>query len=192
MKRSSVVNPYYDMDVTLQRNINNHLDQLFKNHSKILMLRVDFAYRKDSHEFSCQDIHGITADMVQLLIEIKNIKGLSGYIWVLEQTQTHGLHIHAAFYLNGQIRSKVWPTFAEICNRWEVITRGEGYAHRCEPKEHYFIRGEQIIDYRNHKGIAGMKYILSYLAKQNQKENGRVYGVSSLPERSVRGRRRHY
>jgi hypothetical protein len=50
-----------------------------------------------------------------------------------------------------------------IQSLWEDITEGEGYAHRCEPKGHYRVRGERVVSFSDSRGREGMEFILSYL-----------------------------
>ncbi|HGN1704581.1 TPA: hypothetical protein ACKRTE_000385 [Providencia rettgeri] len=177
-------------DHSLQRKLFNHQDGLFECYSKLMMLRIDFAYRKESESFEYADIHQITSEMTLLIEQVKDISGIVGFAWVLEYGEQHRLHIHAAFYINGQRHQYIWPFWEGIRDLWEAMTNGEGYAHRCEPKSHYRVRGEQTISHDDDKGRHGMKHILSYLGKENQRTERRVYQVSDIPEAKQRGRRR--
>ncbi|SUB31425.1 Protein of uncharacterised function (DUF3296) [Yersinia pseudotuberculosis] len=190
MKNSLSTNLHYDINRKLLNNVNEYVDKLFEQYSKLLMLRVDLAYLKNSIEFKYQDTRGMSADVVQLLNNIQGVKGIVGHVWVMENTENHGLHIHMAIFFNGQIRNRVWTAFQEINYFWERVTKGNGYAHRCEPKKHYRVKGEQVINYHDKKGIVGMKYILSYLAKMSQKELGLIYRLSHVAEKPIRGRKR--
>lgn len=58
---------------------------------------------------------------------------------------------------------------------WGDITDGEGYAHQCEPKAHYRVRGERVVSFSDHRGRQGMAFILSYLGTQSQRTVQRVY-----------------
>lgn len=175
---------------TLRRNLRNHLNRLFDRYSKLLMLRVDFSYLKksDSHHYS--DTHSTVFDITQLLEQCHSLKGLVGYVWVLEYTEEHSFHIHAAFYLNGQKHRKVWAVFEDIRDIWANVTEGDGYAHRCESKEHYRVKGEWVTSYDDDEGINRMLYILSYLSKQDQKTERIIYQVSEISRPTRRGRPR--
>lgn len=50
-------------DNTLQNVLFNHQNQLFNCYSKLLMLRVDFAYRQESGSFNSTDVNQLVADM---------------------------------------------------------------------------------------------------------------------------------
>ncbi|AUU87622.1 hypothetical protein C2U55_00265 [Enterobacteriaceae bacterium ENNIH3] len=177
-------------DNLLQNVLFTHQNQLFNCYSKLLMLRVDFAYRKDSESFNSADVNQLVADMTWLTEQCSTLSGLVGYAWVLEYGEVHRYHIHAAFYLNGQRHRKVWCFWEAIQSKWEDITDGEGYAHRCDPKEHYRVRGERVVSFSDQRDRHGMTYILSYLGKQIQRTERRIYRVSTVPAPVVSGRRR--
>ncbi|MCU6359064.1 inovirus-type Gp2 protein [Enterobacter quasiroggenkampii] len=175
---------------TLQRYQRHHLSELFARYSKLLMFRVDFYYRVDSNAWCHADKHSTTADMILLLQRCNTMTGLVGFTWVLEYTEQHGYHIHAAFYLNGQKHRKIWPTFKTLQTLWSEITREEGCAYRCTPQKYYKVQGERVTSHSDMKGRKGMLYILSYLSKQDQKGEKVVCQLSNIPAPAVGGRRR--
>ncbi|MCH5052269.1 YagK/YfjJ domain-containing protein [Pectobacterium aquaticum] len=184
------INVRYTHHRTLRRNLRNHLSRLFDRYSKLLMLRVDFSYLKKSDSHHYADTHSTVFDITQLLEQCHSLKGLVGYVWVLEYTEEHSFHIHAAFYLNGQKHRKVWAVFEDIRDIWANVTEGDGYAHRCEPKEHYRVKGEWVTSYDDDEGINRMLYILSYLSKQDQKTERIIYQISEISQPTRRGRPR--
>lgn len=187
----SVIKFNHRSDHSLQRKLFNHQDGLFECYSKLMMLRIDFAYRKESESFEYADIHQITSEMTLLIEQVKDISGIVGFAWVLEYGEQHRLHIHAAFYINGQRHQKVWHFWQDIRDIWEKVTENEGYAHHCKPKEYYCVHGEQVICHLDVERRAGMRHILKYLAKQSQRTERRVYQVSDIPTATQRGRRRN-
>ncbi|MDM3196618.1 inovirus-type Gp2 protein [Raoultella ornithinolytica] len=118
------------------------------------------------------------------------INGLVGYAWVLEQTEHHGYHIHAVFYLNGQKHRQVSTVFETLRDTWKYVTWEEGHTHRYEPKERYRLRGEWVTAYDDIKCRKNMQYILSYLSKQEQKTLGVICQLSDIPAPPGAGRRR--
>ncbi len=184
------INLSYIQHRTLQRKLRHHQDQLFERYSKLLMLRMDFSYLQDSDSHGEGDIHSTVADITLLIQRCGDINGLVGYVWVLEHTGQHGYHIHAAFYLNGQKHRRAWTVFEALRDTWEDVTWGEGHTYRCEPKEHYRVRGEWVTAYDDARGRRGMQYILSYLSKQDQKTQGVICQLSDIPAPAVSGRRR--
>ncbi|QNQ55473.1 inovirus-type Gp2 protein [Serratia liquefaciens] len=167
-----------------------HQDALFERYSKLLMLRVDFAYRLESLSFHFSDENQLAAQMTYLMQQCSDIPGMVGSVWVMEYTERHRFHVHAAFYINGQRHRKVWLFWEQIKYLWEIITEHEGYAHRCEPKPFYRVRGERVVTTSDVQGRGGMQYILSYLGKQEQSTTRPIYQVSPVPVAVRRGRPR--
>lgn len=184
------INLSYVQHAALNRKLRRHQDQLFERYSKLLMLRVDFSYLQDSDSHGEGDIHSTVADITLLIQRSQGIKGLVGYAWVLEHTERHGFHIHAAFYLNGQKHRRAWTVFEALRDTWKYVTWGEGHTHRCEPREEYRARGEWVTAYDDIKGRKSMQYILSYLSKQEQKTLGVICQLSDIPAPPAAGRRR--
>ncbi|MDH2365722.1 MULTISPECIES: inovirus-type Gp2 protein [Providencia] len=187
----NTINFNHTPDYLLQYELLNHQDDLFEYYSKLLMLRIDFAYRKDSESFKYADIHQITSDMTLLIEQVKDISSIVGFAWVLEYGEQHRLHIHAAFYINGQRHQKVWSFWKDIRDIWDEVTEGEGYAHHCEPKPYYRVHGERVIKHSDEKKRSGMKYILSYLGKDSQRTERRIYQLSDIPTAKQIGRKRN-
>lgn len=180
----------YTHDKHLKTRLFNHLDNLFDNYSKILMLRIDLSYLKRSEAFSLQDEKEMAWQMTLLTEQLTTHTDIIGFAWVMECTELHGIHIHAAFYLDGQRHRKIWNTWQMINSLWMDITEEEGYTHRCAPQSHYRVRGEWVIRHDDRKGRNGMTYILSYLSKVDQKEGELIYQLSDIPERHRKGRPR--
>jgi hypothetical protein len=186
-----ITNKNHSANKPLQNALLVHQDALFDRHSKLLMLRVDFAYRRDSLSFHYADENQLAAQMTYLMEQCADIPGLIGNAWVMEYTERHRLHVHAAFYIDGQRHRKIWLFWEQIRQHWEMITEHEGYAHRCEPKSYYRVQGERVVAASNERGRGGMQYILSYMGKQEQRTARPVYRVSTVPVAVRRGRPRH-
>lgn len=190
MRTNRITNPNHPTYPELESKLHRHVDELFIKYSKLILLRIDFAYLKYSAAFTHQDIHGLCADMVQLEHRLTGMNGIAGYTWVAEYGADHRYHAHCAIFINAQLRNKAWPVFQEIETRWKSITDNEGYAHRCTPQSHYKFRSEEMTEYNDDMGINAMKYILSYLAKTAQKPDGIHCRFSVIPARSRSGRPR--
>lgn len=183
------INPNYQHDMHLNQKLRTHQEMLFLRYSKLLMLRVDFAYIKTSYEFKHSDVNTIVGDMVKLLQRSLSIGGLVGYVWVLEYTEDHGFHIHAAFYLNGQKHRKTWNAFLSVTELWDDITDDAGYTHWCNPLKYYDVQGERVTSWDNNTGRDDMLYILSYLSKKDQKTDKIIFQCSDIPSQCKSGGR---
>jgi len=190
MRTNCITNSNYLTYPELESKLRRHVDNLFMRYSKLILLRIDFAYLKHSPEFTQQDIHGLCADMAQLDNWLTEKNSIAGYAWVAEYGLYHRYHSHCAIFINAQLRNKAWPVFLEIEAQWKSITDNEGYAHRCAPQPHYKVRSEAMTEYNDDIGTNAMKYILSYMAKTAQKPDGIHYRFSTIPARSRSGRPR--
>jgi len=190
MRAHRITNPNHPTNPELESQLHHHVDNLFRRYSKLILLRIDFAYLSHLSEFTHQDVHGLCADMVLLETRLVDINGIAGYTWVAEYGTDHRYHAHCAVFINGQLRNKAWPIFLEIEKQWKSVTDNEGYAHRCTPQRHYRVRSEEMTEHDNESGVKAMKYILSYMAKTEQKPDGVLSRFSSIPDKSRRGRPR--
>ena len=181
-------NPGYEMDPQLLTHFNQHLDSLFGVYSKLLPFRMDFAYRKNTFSYGCACRYAMCAEMLQLINEVGD--KLVGYAWVMEYTERKGLHIHFVGYLNGQIHRSSYLVSRLMGDIWRRSTEGDGYFHLCRAKDKYPVRIDHVIHYSDKSAVDDLRYALSYLAKQDQKEHGIILGRSRLPEKSNRGRPR--
>lgn len=116
-----------------------------------------------------------------------------GYAWVMEFTYNHGLHFHAVFYLNGQKKRNSYSSARYIADEWREITSGDGIFDNCQSKKYHRVNGRRNIHHLDHEGYKNLAFILSYLAKEEQKDtlDEHVCWLSDIPERSRRGRPRH-
>ncbi|ASN16113.1 hypothetical protein B7764_13300 [Pantoea ananatis] len=175
---------------TLRRHLRHHQNNLFERHSRLLMLRIDFSYLSGSNLSTQADVYTLVGHITELMQRSTAISHMVGHAWVLEHTESHGYHIHAVFYLNGQKRRKAWPAFELLREIWEKITKGEGLAFRCAPQAYYKVQGERVTTYDDYSSRQDMQYILSYLSKTDQK-NGKAIGHwSEVPPPARNGRRR--
>lgn len=173
-------NPNYEMDFMILKDVNEHMEGLFQRFSKLLPFRIDFAYRKDTPSFGHSCRHSMCIEMHRLLSETQTM--LAGYYWVMEYTSNKGLHIHFIGYgwaTSQQILSDIRAT-----GRYLEADHGrEGYFHLCRAKDKYPVRIDHVIHYSDKSAVDDLRYALSYLAKQDQKEHGIILRRSRLPEK---------
>lgn len=190
--KSNRINKNYIHNHELYTELANHQDTLFMRHSKLLMLRVDLAYRENSSSSLHPDVNATLVDIAMLIEQVKDNPGVVGYAWVLENGLQHGLHVHCVIYIDGQKHRKTWSVWCEISHVWESVTHGDGYAHWCQPNPKYQKQGERVTAWNNSEGRDDMLYILSYLSKQDQKLDELIYQCSAVPPKGLnRGRKRN-
>ncbi|HDR2712686.1 inovirus-type Gp2 protein [Enterobacter asburiae] len=182
--------PRYTMDWYLLSNINHHIDMMIKRYSCLYALRIDLFYRKDTYRYISSNIQSMEGEIRSLMAEMNKSPAVVGYFCVMEWTADHGFHIHAVLWLDGHITQKpfVWAEKANAA--WAWITQGEGHLYRCEKKEAYAADVSIPVRYNDAASIANIRYILSYLAKENQKEGLCWHYCNEVPERPSAGRPR--
>lgn len=126
-----------------------YVDRLFQTRSRLVVLRVDFGYRKGAPA----DVERAVKDM-QRLNENKRhnklFRDLHGYIMKIEYGFEKGIHIHALLFFDGATRSNHSDSYLaqKIGEYWEeVIAKGDGtYWNVNGKKKVYEIRGKLGIE----------------------------------------------
>ncbi|AHE72107.1 inovirus-type Gp2 protein [Enterobacter ludwigii] len=162
--------PHYTMDWYLLSNITYHTDMMINRYSCLYALRIDLFYRKDTSRYLSSNIQSVEFEVRLLIAKMDNYPAVVGYFCVMEWTLDHRFHVHAVLWLDGHITQKpfVWAEKARAA--WQEITQDEGQLYRCEKKEAYSADVSIPVRYNDAASIVNIRYILSYLAKVEQKE----------------------
>ena len=133
-KRSDYRKDLYDRNVRLPlkrfNTIKRLVEDLFRKHSRLLVVRVDLKYKPEHAEGKGFEAHN--ADIKSLLKERSKerlLKNCVGYSLRMEQTPQAGLHSHAVFFFDGDYSRNDLGLAKGICERWEHgVTGGQGLA----------------------------------------------------------------
>jgi hypothetical protein len=145
-----------------------YVDALFAGHSRFLVLRVDFGYRKGL---------GVTIAEAQHDIEhyLNNRRGNRlfdtriGYIIKLEFTVEKGPHFHCFFFLDGSMAFQDPYLAQEYCNYWMKLTEGRGVFFNCNMKKHeYDYCGVGMIHHADTQMRANLLLPIRYITKSDQ------------------------
>ena len=123
-----------------------YVQKIIQDHYKVLIVRVDLGYLKDSmFDITVLDFYRHIESLCKYLKD-KNgcFKYLLGYGLALEQGTTKGYHAHLMLIYNGSERCKDWYLANEVIQKWQTITDGLGYGmnnNTPERKEHFARRG---------------------------------------------------
>ncbi|CAM3643171.1 hypothetical protein BS639_22715 [Rouxiella silvae] len=169
----------------------SHLSMLQLAHSKILPMRIDFAYKKTSHSFQNHRVD-IALEDIQIFMSMVLLRTVAiGYFWVMEYTRDTGYHFHAILYANGQEHQKPYPIAMGVTKLWEEQTGGEGRCYLVKRNASYFhVDGLKMLRHGDINQRNDLLLALRYFAKTEQKEMGLYYGMSSITPPSGRGRPR--
>ncbi|AJJ08419.1 inovirus-type Gp2 protein [Yersinia pseudotuberculosis] len=182
----------YTIDDELFSNLTDHMERMRNRYSDIIPLRMDFAYKIDSQRYDQRYHDQWEMDMYRLAERVFSNKTVIGYAWVMEFTYRHGLHFHTIFYLDGQRKRNCYRSARIIAEEWRDITEKMGIFENCQKKSYHKVNGSRNIHYSDRKGYRDLAFILSYLAKQEQKEKYEIpiYWLSNINLRGQGGRPR--
>lgn len=179
-----------------RREVSSLVDGLFLRYSKVLVVRVDLAYKRASsdsslpHEISHtdarRDLKMLLKDMRSKLFKTNYIT----YVWKLEYGPLKGYHYHAFFFFDGsRVRRDI--NLAEIIgDHWRtVVTAGRGCVFNCNKVKNYYPSlGIGMIGYTDSRRIDNLiKVALEYLMKVDYyvkaiaDERIRTFGKGKLP-----------
>lgn len=150
----------------------NYIDQLFENHSKIQVIRVDLGYTKEHAREASLEV--INKDLTHLLNNRRSkpsvFRHMVGYITKREYTEDKGPHIHGLFIFNGQKVSKDAHKGDQMGGYWGEITEGKGIFHNCNrEKGKYAECALGMIDHADDAKRTVLKEkVIAYLCKEEQ------------------------
>ena len=105
----------------------------FKKHSRLLFVRVDLFYLKDTmHLITIEDLHRHLKKLRDFIGNKKTcFKDWVGYAIAIEQGYEHGYHCHVLLIYNGANRWKDTYLGQAVGEKWESITDGLGSYYNC-------------------------------------------------------------
>lgn len=192
------INLNYVMNQEQLATTHHFIDKLLEHHAKLLAVRVDF-YLPPS--LSSPEL------LSDLFTKFRNnirhnslFNALVGYIKKLEYGTERGWHLHVLFFFNGHIEKHDYRLGRDIGEYWKtVITNQRGHFHssNMNPANYFKCDGLGMVYYTDQEKIANLKYVASYLCKQDTlplTENNRLrtFSTSQFSTTSTRGRPRLY
>lgn len=170
------------------RSVNNYINSLHDQYSKILAIRVDLGYLKEHSEQAL--LSDIKKDVKKLLDNRRGKPSIFqdqvGYIVKYESAPDKGPHAHALFLYDGQHVQKDAYIGDQIGKYWsENITAGKGVHHNCNrDKDKYKDCGIGMINHADsHKRENLLNHVVPYMLKADQsiddlRENGRERAIT--------------
>lgn len=170
--------------------INWHLNQLLKRYSKIQAFRIDFNYLPETSRYKENAPDRLQKDMRELTEKMMCIPGVIGHFWVIEWTNTGRIHSHCVFYLNGQKHQKSFRFIEQAGDLWTCITDQQGRHKWSHIEKYYRDDINNLVDHRDKESVHSLRRIISYLAKEEQKDGFLLWGCNEVPEPSGLGKPR--
>lgn len=170
------------------RSVNNYINSLHDQYSKILAIRVDLEYLKEHSEQAL--LSDIKKDVKKLLDNRRGKPSIFqdqvGYVVKYENAPDKGPHAHALFLYDGQHVQKDAYIGDQIGKYWsENITAGKGVHHNCNrDKDKYKDCGIGMINHADsHKRENLLNHVVPYMLKADQsiddlRENGRERAIT--------------
>lgn len=181
--------------------LNNYIAGLFKQHARMIVLRIDFGYKKEDvyqQEFSCSmPYEQVKQDREALLSYLRKKIPLPsgsflGYAWKLEFGLGKSYHHHVMIFLDGdKVREDV--TIAKmIGDHWNTsIAKDRGLYFNCNAfKGGYKQCGIGMLHFSNTLALEGLRKAVLYMTKTDffikmvAPLNDRCFGKSELPKRA--------
>jgi len=173
------------------------LDKLFKKHSRLLVIRLDFGYRLEY----CKEITIAEAQMhlKRLFNNVRHNKLFDSFlkpIWRREHGKEKGIHFHVVLFFDGHLSEKDEYIAAQIGEYWNtVVTKGKGVYFNCNRNKfnRYKRLGIGRIDYFDTEKRANLLEVVSYLTKKEivtgMTEEGRfrAFGKGNMPSDKENG-----
>lgn len=196
--------------------INNFIDNLFDNYSKVLPVRVDLELQKNHcKEYNYEEIRALFTRLQSNLRHNQMFEHYISYIAKLEYAHLTGWHYHVYFFFDGHYVQDDYRYADFICQYWRnVITKNKGraFSSNMQNREHHDdwkaeiqtfspLRNAlgKVIDWKDHEFIFKLRQSAYYLAKETSEHLAakhqyarhlRFFNVGQIPVKSARGRKR--
>lgn len=166
--------------------ITAYTDAVMHRYSRTTVVRLDLYYRAEAQtKLRIEQVFDDLDALISKHSRHQAFEHLTGYICAVEQGDRkdgRGYHIHAAYFFNGNVVCRdVWKAI-EISELWEVVTRGQGYAHSCNhDKERYGDEcGIGLIQREDQSRRPHVHKAMKYLVKAGQQLRLKPAGARCL------------
>ncbi|TKJ58696.1 hypothetical protein PspCFBP13506_21825 [Pseudomonas sp. CFBP13506] len=169
--------------VDQESRVSEYTDSVLDLYARTVVVRVNLYYHRVSQ--ARQRVEQVFDDLDRFVAERERnsvFKYETGYICAVEQGESRGYHIHAAFFFNGaELRGDIYKA-RQIGELWGRVTQGRGYFDSCnQDKGRYGERLGVGVIHRNDREVrAHVHYAMHYLVKDDQKLRLRPVGARCL------------
>ena len=147
------------------------LDALQEKYSKLCVVRIDFAYKKDENGKVNVTLDEANADFNRMMNNRRGkpsvFKNQVGYMCLKEHTEEKGVHFHTLFAFDGNKVQKDVHMGEELGACWNKTTKEKGSYHNCN-RNTYKYKGVGMLDHKDtQKRKILDKHVASYLYKDD-------------------------
>jgi Protein of unknown function (DUF3296). len=163
--------------------LTDYTDSVLDRYARTVVVRINLYYHKASQ--ARQRVEQVFDDLDRLVAERERnpiFKYETGFICAVEQGESRGYHIHAAFFFNGaEVRGDIYKA-RQIGELWGRVTQARGYFDSCnQDKGRYGERLGIGVIHRNDQEVrAHVHYAMHYLVKDDQQLRLRPLGARCL------------
>ena len=173
--------------------VTEYTDSVLDRYARTVVIRVNLYYLKASQ--ARQRVEQVFDDLDRFVAERERnpiFKYETGYICAVEQGESRGYHIHAAFFFNGAEVCKDIYKARQIGDLWGRLTHGLGHFDSCnQDKGKYGERLGVGVIHRNDREVrAHVHYAMHYLVKDDEQLRLRPAGARCLRVGQLRCLRR--
>ncbi|TIC80536.1 YagK/YfjJ domain-containing protein [Crenobacter intestini] len=145
-----------------------YITRLFEHYSKLLVVRIDLAYLRDSTEDITPQTASRHLDLMLKNYKIKKqFKGVVGYAAKIEMGMETGCHIHLMLFFDGARHCRDVYIAKQIGEYWkDKVTKGIGRYHSCNANATgYKNYGIGMVNRTDIEKIAILRKTALYLVK---------------------------
>lgn len=158
----------------------DYVKALKERYARLLVVRVDFGYRAEALE--SVSLYELSQARISYFKNLKlnpKLKSLVGYLWVIEEGEKKGPHLHGMFFFDGSRSCHDARLGQELGERWLAITQGKGYYFNIntDQSKQNLMDWQQTEDYRHfiNQCFPGQAY-----QRQEQIVGAQSQGINSL------------
>lgn len=168
-----------------------YMDALQDNNSKLCIVRVDLGYKKDENNKVDISLDEANKDFNRMMNNKRGkpsiFKYQVGQMCLKEYTPDKGMHFHTVFVFDGNKVQKDANKGDELGKYWEEVTDGKGSHFNCN-RQKYKYKGVGMLEYTDTKKREIFdKHVVSYLHKDDDKQDISSVKSNSKSRAFVRG-----
>jgi hypothetical protein len=196
------INNYRRLQSKNYKNLTVYLDNLFKQHDRLLIIRLVLTYKREMYahvyneDQSNKMYYKIKSDHGLLVKELRInplFEHIAGYVWKLEYDLKKGFHMHMLFLLDGSKVQQDVNIAKMIGEYWQTtIAKGKGqYFHYNADKGEHQNLGIGMINNFDTKRRAELEKVAGYFTKadyylrlKTPDKGGRTFGKRQIKSKS--------